>query len=82
MSLAIAIILFLCLSFVGAALFVLLAKRLTWTISAIGIGSVSIAVIFFLFGARYAGAFELSVGVGLVSVLFIIGSSLVQKSER
>jgi NADH:ubiquinone oxidoreductase subunit 6 (subunit J) len=75
------ILLFLCIVFVAAALCVLLAKRLLWTISAIGAGSAAIAVIFFLFGARYAGAFELSVGAGLVSVLFIIGSSLVRRSQ-
>lgn len=33
-------------------------------------------VIFFLFGAPFAGAFELSVGAGLISVLFIIATSV------
>ncbi|MEE4194766.1 MAG: hypothetical protein V2J07_06185 [Anaerolineae bacterium] len=81
MSAPTVMLLSLCIAFVAAALAVLLAKRLIWAVTAIGIGSVAIAVIFFLFGARYAGAFELSVGAGLVSVLFIIGSSLVRRSE-
>jgi len=66
--------------FVITALFVLLARRLIWTISAIGFGSVILAIIFFLFDAPIAGAFELSVGAGLVSVLFIIGSSLAKNT--
>ena len=82
MNIATLVILSLCLLFVGAALCVLLAKRLIWTISAIGVGSTVIAVIFFIFGAQFAGAFELSVGAGLVSVLFVIGTSLTRKAER
>ena len=82
MSAPTVMLVFLSLAFVVAALCVLLAKRLIWTFSAVGIGSAAVAVIFFLFGARYAGAFELSVGAGLVSVLFIIGSSLVRRSEQ
>ena len=45
-------------------------------ISAIGLGSVFLAVIFFIFDAPFAGAFELSVGAGLISVLFIIATSI------
>lgn len=82
MTISAAMILLLCLAFISAAACVLLAKRLIWAVSAIGLGSVAIALVFFLLEARYAAAFELSVGAGLVSVLFIIGSSLVRKAER
>ena len=82
MSAPTVMLLFLCIAFVAAALCVLLAKRLIWAFSAVGVGSAVVAIIFFLFGARYAGAFELSVGAGLVSVLFIIGSSLVRRSQQ
>ena len=43
---------------------------------ALGVGSATLAVIFFLLDAPYAGGFELSVGAGLVSVLFIVAISL------
>jgi NADH:ubiquinone oxidoreductase subunit 6 (subunit J) len=40
------------------------------------LGSVVLSIIFFGFGAPFAGAFELSVGAGLISVLFIIANSV------
>ncbi len=61
------------------SLCVLLAKRLMLIISAVGIGSIFLAVIFFLLGAPFAGAFELSVGAGLMSVLFVLATSLAKK---
>ena len=82
LTFATVLIILLCLAFVTTALCVLLAKQLIWAVTAIGLGSAVIALIFFLFEARYAAAFELSVGAGLVSVLFIIGTSLVRKAER
>jgi NADH-quinone oxidoreductase subunit J len=45
---------------------------------AVGGSSVALAALFFLLGAPYAGAFELSVGAGLISVLFIIAISLTE----
>lgn len=62
--------------FVLSSSIVLLARRLIVIISAIGLGSVFLSVIFFIFGAPFAGAFELSVGAGLISVLFIIATSI------
>jgi NADH-quinone oxidoreductase subunit J len=62
--------------FLLTSLFVILAKKLIWIITAIGIGSVLLAILFFIFDAPFAGAFELSVGAGLISVLFIIATSL------
>lgn len=69
-------ILLLTICFVLTSVIVLVARRLIVIISTIGLGSVFLAVIFFLFGAPFAGAFELSVGAGLISVLFIIATSV------
>lgn len=78
----IVLLLTLCLMFVITSLSVLLANRLVWTLIALGVGSTILAIIFFIFGARYAGGFELSVGAGLVSVLFVIGTSLTKSTRR
>jgi len=51
-------------------------KDLLKSVIALGVGSVALAVVFFLLGSPYAGAFELSVGAGLVSVLLITAISL------
>jgi uncharacterized MnhB-related membrane protein len=66
----------LLLGFVLTSLIVLFASSLIVIITAIGTGSVVLSIIFFLFGAPFAGAFELSVGAGLISVLFIIANSV------
>lgn len=70
------IIVALLLGFVSTSLIVLFARSLIVIITAIGLGSVVLSIIFFLFGAPFAGAFELSVGAGLISVLFIIANSV------
>ena len=49
---------------------------------ALGMGSVALATLFFLFNAPYAGGFELSVGAGLISVLFLIAISLTETMGR
>jgi len=70
------VILGLTIGFLLTSIFVLISRRLIVIISAIGIGSALLSVIFFIFGAPFAGAFELSVGAGLISVLFIIATSI------
>jgi NADH-quinone oxidoreductase subunit J len=45
---------------------------------ALGIGSALLAAAFFLLKAPYAGGFELSVGAGLISVLFVIAITLTE----
>ena len=70
------VILILTICFVLTSFFVLFSKNLIVIISAIGIGSVILSIIFFIFDAPFAGAFELSVGAGLISVLFIIATSI------
>jgi len=70
------IFIFLLLGFLLTSVFVLLARNLLVIITSIGLGSVILSIIFFLFGAPFAGAFELSVGAGLISILFIIANSV------
>lgn len=69
-------ILLLTVGFVLTSISVLLAKRLIMIITSIGFGSILLTIIFFIFDAPFAGAFELSVGAGLISVLFIIATSI------
>lgn len=61
-----------------SAVIAMFGKVLTRAIVALGVSSACLATLFFLLDAPYAGAFELSVGTGLISVLFIIGLSLVR----
>jgi uncharacterized MnhB-related membrane protein len=74
------LILLLIFFFVLSSIFVLAAKKLVVIISAIGLGSVILAIIFFMLKAPYAGAFELSVGAGLISILFIIATSVADQA--
>jgi uncharacterized MnhB-related membrane protein len=76
MSLSEWIIVILLLGFLLTSVLVLLAKNLIVIITSIGLGSVILSIIFFLFDAPFAGAFELSVGAGLISILLIIANSV------
>jgi NADH-quinone oxidoreductase subunit J len=62
----------------GSAVVAVFSQNLLRAAVALGLGSASLATIYFLLDARYAGAFELSVGAGLISVLFIIAISLTE----
>jgi NADH-quinone oxidoreductase subunit J len=62
---------------VGAILAVL-SENLLGAAVALGVGSAALATLFFLLDAPYAGGFELSVGAGLISVLFIVAISLTE----
>ena len=76
MTLAAWFIFILSIAFMLTSIMVLAARRLIVIIIAIGVGSVLLAILFFMYGAPFAGAFELSVGAGLISVLFIIATSI------
>ena len=52
------------------------ARHLIRAAVALGVGSAALATIFFMLDTPYAGGFELSVGAGLISVLFIVAISL------
>jgi len=68
----------LTLAMAASAIFAMFSKVLTRAVVALGLSSAILAILFFLLDAPYAGAFELSVGTGLISVLFIIGLSLMR----
>jgi NADH-quinone oxidoreductase subunit J len=65
---------------VGAVVAVL-SRNLLRAAVALGMGSAALATLFFLLNAPYAGGFELSVGAGLISVLFIIAISLTESMQ-
>jgi NADH-quinone oxidoreductase subunit J len=65
----------------GAVAAVLLKNMLRAAI-ALGLGSAALATLFFMLDAPYAGGFELSVGAGLISLLFIIAISLTETMQR
>ncbi len=73
---------FLVLIVLAGALAAVLSRNLVRAAVALGIGSAALAVLFFLLRAPYAGGFELSVGAGLISVLFIVAISLTESVER
>lgn len=60
----------------------LVAKNLIRAAVALGVGSAALATLYFLLDASYAGGFELSVGAGLISVLFIVAISLTASMEK
>ena len=64
------------------AITAVLSRNLLRAAVALGMGSVALATLFFLFNAPYAGGFELSVGAGLISVLFLIAISLTETMGR
>lgn len=66
----------------AGALTATLSKNLIRAAVALGVGSAALAMIFFLLRAPYAGGFELSVGAGLISVLFIVAISLTESMGR
>lgn len=65
-----------------SAITAVLSKNLLRAAVALGMSSAALATLFFLFNAPYAGGFELSVGAGLISVLFIIAISLTERMGR
>jgi NADH-quinone oxidoreductase subunit J len=74
--------LLLAFTVLAGAVIAVLAENLIRAAVALGIGGISLAMLFFLLNAPYAGAFELSVGAGLISVLFILAISLTESMGR
>jgi len=66
----------LVLILITSTIMALAAKNLVHAAVALGVGSAALAVLYFMLDAPYAGGFELSVGAGLISVLFIVAISL------
>lgn len=80
MQTALSVILYLALvgATVAAAVCAVRARTLVGSAVALAGGSSSLACLFFLLRAPYAGAVQLSVGAGLVSSLFLIAISLTE----
>lgn len=74
-------ILILAILFLMTSVLVLMTKNLVAIISSVGLGSAILATLFFIFGAPFAGAFELSVGTGLISVFFIVATSITDRAS-
>ena len=70
------------LSMLVFTLIAIFAKRLLISAVSLGLSSVMLAIIFFANRAPFAGGFELSIGAGLVSILFIMAISLTEKGKH
>lgn len=64
------------------ALMAVLEKNLIRSIAAYAASSIALAGIFFLLASPYAGALELTVGAGLVTVLFLVALILSGGAEE
>jgi NADH-quinone oxidoreductase subunit J len=73
------ILMVLTLTFSVLAVF---SRRLIYSAVALGLSSCLLAIIFFDLEAPFAASFELSVGAGLISLLFIMAISLSSKREE
>ena len=62
----------LCCATIAAAVLAVWHTNLIRSIAAFALSSISLAAIFFLLSSPYAGALELTVGAGLVAVLFLV----------
>jgi len=72
----------LVLILIASTIIALAAKNLVRATVALGVGSAALATLYFMLDAPYAGGFELSVGAGLISVLFIVAISLTASMEK
>jgi NADH-quinone oxidoreductase subunit J len=70
------------LTVLASAVTAVLTKNLIQAAVALGVGSAALAMMLFMLDAPYAGGFELSVGAGLISVLFIVAISLTESMGR
>jgi len=54
------------------AVIAIIQKNMTRAIAAYAVCSICLAMLFFILASPFAGALELTVGAGLVSVLFLV----------
>jgi NADH-quinone oxidoreductase subunit J len=67
---------------VAMALVVILQQNLIRAILAFAVSSVGLAALFFVLSSPYAAVLELSVGAGLVAVLFLVALILAGGEEE
>jgi len=65
----------------AGAVIAIRATTLVRTAIGLCLGNSALAVLFFLLNAPYAGSVQLSVGAGLMSVLFIIAVGLIESTR-
>ena len=58
------------------------SHRLLNAVVSLGLSSCLLAIIFFDLDAPFAGGFELSIGAGLISLLFIMAISLTERKQQ
>jgi len=58
------------------------SRRLLYAAVALGLSSCFLAIIFFNLDAPFAGGFELIIGAGLISLLFIMAISLAERKQQ
>ena len=71
-------LLLLATTLIASAILATRSKSLIHAAIALAAGSCSLALLFFLLQAPFAGAVQLSVGAGVVSALFIVAISLTE----
>ncbi|MHB1355103.1 MAG: NADH-quinone oxidoreductase subunit J [Anaerolineae bacterium] len=71
----------LVLVILASAIYTVHSTKLIRASLALCLGGSSLAVLFFLLGAPYAGSVQLSVGAGLLSILFIVAISLTDSTR-
>jgi NADH:ubiquinone oxidoreductase subunit 6 (subunit J) len=76
------IILVLSASTIIMAVTAVLQKNLIRAVIAFAVSSVCLAALFFVLSSPYAGALELTVGAGLVAVLFLVALILAGGEEE
>lgn len=76
------IILVLSVSTIVTAVTAVLQRNLIRAVIAFAVSSVCLAALFFVLASPYAGALELTVGAGLVAVLFIVALILAGGEEE
>ena len=64
------------------AIIAILQKNLIRSIIAYTLSSISLAALFFMLASPFAGALELTVGAGLVAVLFLVALILAGGEEE
>lgn len=64
-----------------AALFVVFSRDLLYAVISLGLLSVFTSVLFYSLGSPYASIIELSIGAGLITILFMATISLVEQPK-
>ena len=66
---------------IGLTVYAIFSRRLLNAAVALGMSSAILALIFFRLEAPFAAGFEMIVGAGLISILFIMVISLAKKGK-